>query len=147
MRNLHVSTRPVPFLRVVLVVVIANYLAQIVYYFHLYFPHGAAPALYGTIMLGLSFVGFVIGYIGTIRGSLLGYLLLVAYLITMVGFYLYNLLNQVAHGFSPFYHLTTHDSVLWVVFAVGYLNMIVGAWALVMLAVHRRAITDAVTQP
>lgn len=43
-----------------------------------------------------------------------------------VGFYLFNTVNQVAHGFAPFFHLQNRDPLFFTVFAIGYLNMVCG---------------------
>ena len=121
-------------LAVLLGIVVANYLAQIVYYLHLYyFPHHAPPSLFGSIALMLTLVWFLAGYVGTRRGNAGGYWLLVSYLLAMVLFYALNMVNQVGHGFSPFFHLHARDPILFVVFAIGYLNLLAGVGYLVWL--------------
>jgi len=90
------------FLRVVLAVVLANYLAQIPYYLYLYyFPTGAPPRLTGTLLLGLTLAWFLAGYVGLTRGSRAGYWLLLAFLATEVGFYSWNMLIQVTQATRP----------------------------------------------
>jgi hypothetical protein len=129
------------FLKVVLGIVLANYLAQIPYYLHLYyFPYGAPPRLSGTILLGLTLVWFLVGYVGLARGSRWGYWLLVAFLVTEVGFYASNMLVQVTHGYPPFLHLDISDPILFAVFGIGYLNLFAGAYFLYFLAQHRRTL-------
>jgi hypothetical protein len=90
----------------------------------------------GTLLLGLTFVGFLLGYVGVVRGRRTGYWLLVA----EVGFYVKNLLTQVLHGYAPFFHLQTRDPILFVVFGIGYLNLLVGGYALAYLLHHRRTL-------
>jgi hypothetical protein len=134
------------FLRLLLGVVVANYLAQILYYLHLYyFPHGALPSVGGTLLLGLTFVGFLLGYVGVARGRRTGYWLLLAYLVAEVGFYVKNLFTQVLHGYAPFFHLQTRDPILFVVFGIGYLNLLVGGYALSYLLSHRRTLISSGT--
>lgn len=126
-------------LRVLLVVVAANYLAQIPYYLHVYyFPRGAPPSVSGTMLLGLTCAWFVLGYVGTFQGRTAGYWLLLTYLVAEVSFYAMNLVTQVTHGYAPFFHLQTRDPILFVVFGIGYLNLLVGIAYLSYLLRHRR---------
>ena len=122
----------------ILIVVGANYLAQIPYYLYLYyFPHHAPPALFGTLLLVATFVWFLVGWLLlTRRGSRAGYWLLLAFLLTEFIFYFANMVNQVAHGFAPFFHLQNRDQLLFTVFAIGYLNLI-GALAFAIFLIWR----------
>ncbi|MEO7002918.1 MAG: hypothetical protein ABI068_13955 [Ktedonobacterales bacterium] len=128
------STGQRTFLWVVFGVVIANYLAQIPYYLHLYyFPHHVPPSLSGSLLLGATLVWFLAGWLLLARGERLlraGYWLLLSFLLVEVVFYARNMLTQVTHGYPPFMHLQARDPVLWVVFAIGYLNMICGVYFL-----------------
>lgn len=129
------------FLGIVLVVVLANYAAQIPYYLYLYyFPHGAPPSPTGTILLGLTLVWFLVGYAGLARGSRAGYWLLGGFLATEVGFYGWNMFVQVTHGYPPFLHLHASDPILFAVFGIGYLNLIAGIYFLYFLARHHRTL-------
>ena len=112
----------------ILVVVGANYLAQIPYYLYLYyFPHHVPPSLFGTLLLAATFVWFLAGWLLLARrGGRTGYWLLLAFLLTEFVFYAANMVNQVAHGFAPFFHLQNRDPLLFTVFAIGYLNLIGG---------------------
>jgi hypothetical protein len=122
-------------------VVGANYLAQIPYYLRVYyFPHGTPPSWSGVALLALTLVWFVAGAAGLAGGKRAGYWLLVGYLATVVAFYGYNVANQVAHGFAPFFHLQTHDPILFVVFGIGYLNFVAGVGFLAYLVWRRRAL-------
>jgi len=126
----------------ILVVVGANYLAQIPYYLYLYYlPHRALPPLFGTSLLVATFIWFLAGWLLLARrGSLTGYWLLLTFLLTEFIFYFLNMVNQVAHGFAPFFHLQNRDPLLFTVFAIGYLNMI-GAFAfIIFLAVRYRTL-------
>lgn len=126
----------------ILAVVGANYLAQIPYYLYLYYlPHKALPPLFGTSLLVATFVWFLLGWLLLARrGSRGGYWLLFTFLLIEVGFYLYNMVNQVAHGFAPFFHLQNRDPLLFTVFAIGYLNMICGVGFLIFLALRYRTL-------
>lgn len=122
----------------VLVVVLANYLAQIPYYLDVYYvPHGVAPNMRGTLMLLATLVWFLVGVVLLARGSRAGYWVLLSFLLVEVGFYAYNMANQVMHGYAPFFHLQARDPILFVVFAIGYLNLIAGIGFIYMLLRHR----------
>jgi hypothetical protein len=122
----------------ILVVVGANYLAQIPYYLYLYYlPHRALPPLFGTSLLAVTFVWFLVGWLLLARrGSRTGYWLLLTFLLTEFIFYFLNMANQVVHGFAPFFHLQNRDPLLLTVFAIGYLNM-VGGFAFIIFLVLR----------
>ncbi|HEX5155991.1 MAG TPA: hypothetical protein VFW17_02125 [Ktedonobacterales bacterium] len=126
----------------ILVVVGANYLAQIPYYLHLYYlPHRALPPLFGTSLLVATFVWFLAGWLLLARrGNLTGYWLLLTFLLTEFIFYFLNMVNQVAHGFAPFFHLQNRDPLLFTVFAIGYLNMVCGFAFIVFLVLRYRSL-------
>lgn len=131
-----------PATRCMLWVVLANYLAQIPYYLRLYyFPHGAPPSLSGTALLTLTLVWFLAGYTGMVRGWTIGYWLLLAYFATVAIFYLRNMLTQVTHGYPPFLHVfNERDPILFVVFAIGYVNMLAAIYFVYFLLRHRRSL-------
>lgn len=121
--------------------VLANYLAQIPYYLDVYyFPHHAAPNIRGSLLLLATLVWFLTGYLWLARGSRIGYWVLLSFLVVEVGFYLYNTVGAVAHGYAPFFHLQARDPVLFVVFGIGYLNLIAGLYFLYYLVRHRKAL-------
>jgi hypothetical protein len=129
-----VAARTVAWSRVLLVVVLANYLAQIVYYLDLYYPQPIAIS--GTALLGLTLVWFLAGYVAAQRGWWMGRLLLLTYLLAMVGFYVANMYGSLVHGYGPLWHLQHHDLPVRMVFAVGYLNLCVGAVAILALLIQ-----------
>lgn len=125
------------FLWLVLLVVGANYLAQIPYYLHVYyFPHGVAPNLGGTLLLGLTLLWFGAGYALLARGRIVGYWLLLSFLFAEVAFYAHNIVVRVANGYPALMNLQTHDPLLLVVFLIGYSNMLVGLYFLAFLAIN-----------
>lgn len=131
-------------LRLMLWVVLVNYLAQIPYYLRVYyFPHGAPPSLSGTALLTLTLVWFLAGYLGIDRGWIWAYWLLLAYFATVVTFYLWNMLTQVMHGYPPFLYVWgARDPTLFAVFAIGYLNMLAGVYFLYVLLRYRRSLVN-----
>lgn len=128
-------------MRLMLVVVLADYVAQIPYYLDLYYlPHGALPSLPGTLALTVTLAWFLAGYVLLQRGSRVGYWVLLAFLAVEFAFYLWNNASQLAHGFQPFFHLHDRDPILAAVFAVGYLNFLTGACFIVYLLVRRSSL-------
>lgn len=128
----------------ILAVVGVNYLAQIPYYLYLYYlPHRSLPPLVGTSLLVATFVWFLLGWtLLARRGSRAGYWLLLTFLLAEVGFYLANTVNQVTHGFAPFFHLQNPNPLLFTVFAIGYLNMVGGlVFALWLVWRYRTLVT------
>lgn len=124
-------------------IVIADYIAQIPYYLRLYyFPHHAAPAPLGTLALAATLVWFLVGFTLLLRGRAQGYWLTLTFLLTETGFYLYNAIGQSLHGYSPFFHLTNPDPILWAVFAIGYLNMIAGIVFIAAMIFGRLSLTS-----
>ncbi|HET9979770.1 MAG TPA: hypothetical protein VFQ32_04965 [Ktedonobacterales bacterium] len=133
----------------ILGVVGANYLAQIPYYLYLYyFPHHAPPALFGTALLAATFVWFLLGWLLLARrGRQAGFWLLLTFLLTEFGFYAANMVNQVAHGFAPFFHLQNPDPLLFTVFAIGYLNLIGALIFAILLTWRYRTLTSGQSPP
>lgn len=141
---------------VMFAVVVANYAAQVPYYLRLYyFPHHAPPALVGTLALAATLTWFLVGFALLMRRRPLGYWLTLSFLVTETGFYLYNTIAQVARGFPPFFHLANPDPILWMVFAIGYLNMLAGVVFIAALVFwrdrrartsRRAAVRDTFTQ-
>ena len=130
------------FLRIVFLVVVANYVAQVPYYLRLYyFPHHAPPAFWGTLALAATLAWFLVGFALLWRVRATGYWLTLSFLVTETGFYVYNEISQIAHGFPPFFHLGNPDPVLWAVFAIGYLNMLAGVAFVGTMVVWRRSLT------
>lgn len=136
--------RHTPFLWLTLAVVGVNYLAQLPYYLHLYyFPHGALPSARGVFLLSLTLLWFVAGYVGLAHGRAVGYWLLLTFLLTEVAFYAHGIFIRVTNGYPAFQNMQTHDTLLLIVFGIGYLNMLMGVYFLYYLLRHRHALTTA----
>ena len=127
-----------PFL---VVVILANYLAQVPYDLHLY---GTRFNPVGAAMLVLTAIWFLAGLVLLRRGHPAGYWLTLSFLIVDFGFYLYNIVAGTIHGYGPLYHLANmRDPILWAVFLVGYLNFL-AAGGLVWQLARRGARTRTV---
>ena len=126
--------RKIPWLHVLLVVVLANYLAQLVYYLDLYYPQPLA--IPGTALLVLTFVWFLAGYVGARRGWWMGRLLLLTFLLAMVGFHVTSPSGLLIHGYGLLWRFQHHNLPVRMVFSVRYLNMFVGAVALIAQLIY-----------
>jgi hypothetical protein len=131
-------------MQLVLVVTIANYIAQIPYYFHQYYsPYKTLPSLAGSMLLGITLIWFLIGYIKTAVGQLSGYYLLLSFLIVEFLFYLQTQISQLLISHQLFLHvLHPNGIVLLLVFGIGYLNFFASAFFIYYLLFNRRLFVD-----
>lgn len=117
-------------------VIVANYVAQVPYALHLYGPRFD---LRGSALLLLTLLWFLAGLRLASRGQAIGSRLLLSFLLADFGFYLYNAVAGTLHGYGPRYHLErVADPLLWVVFLIGYLNMLAAGGLLWHLLARRR---------
>ncbi len=115
-------------LHVLLAVTLLNYLAQIPYYIHFYGIHRVGPSPIGVLLLALTLMLFLAGYILTLQEKPAGWWLLVGFLLLEFSFYIvHNLsgafLNDIPIG----------DPLFLVVSLIGYLNTIVALIYLIAL--------------
>ena len=118
-------------------VTVANFAAQVVYFFHLYYRPGELPDIRSWLLLGAVFALFLCGYVLLARRSTTGYWLLVLFLAMEFFFYLWNLIGSALHGYGLFFQLANPDPILWVVFAIGYLNLFASGYFLGLLLLRR----------
>lgn len=113
--------RWVPPLIVLFWVVIADYLAQIPYYFVIYYiPHHVPPTLSSVVLLGLTLTWFLVGYFGHRAHRPFGYWVLLSFLLVEGLFYLRTLLLGVA-----VFQLENPSLVVRIVFLIGYATGII----------------------
>jgi hypothetical protein len=99
-------------LLVLVVVVLANYLAQIPYSLHLY---GSSLSGRGALLLGATFTWFAASAALLLRGRAAGYWLLLSFLAVEFAFYFRNEVLLIPAGYGLPYHLThTRDTLIWV---------------------------------
>jgi cation transport ATPase len=114
----------IPDLRFLFIITIVNYLAQIPYYLHnYYFPHHLSPTDSSIILLGITLIWFLLGYIGLQAHKVIGYWILLSFLAIEAVFYLHTLL----YG-AVFAQLRNQSPLIKTVFIVGYLSGIVSAY-------------------
>jgi hypothetical protein len=130
---------PGPHLTVLLVVVLANYAAQVPYALDLYGTHVSRT---GAGLLGITLAWFLAGVVLQRRGGRAGragYWLLLSFLITEFLFYFHGQILQLAHGYGMVHDLVhAHDTIVRWVFVVGDLNFVAAGFFAAYLAWHRR---------
>jgi hypothetical protein len=96
------------------------------------------------VLLAATFAWFLAGWLLLARrSSWMDFWLLLTFLLTEFAFYAANMVNQVAHGFAPFFHLQNRDPLLFTVFAIGYLNLIGGlVFAIFLIWRSRTLVAD-----
>ena len=124
--------------------ILADFIAQIPYYLHLYYnPNNVlAQAKGGMIMLFVLGV-FLLASILLFKRQLLGYWLMVVFLSVEFLFYLWNTIGEVIHGYGLFFHLSNPDLLLRAIFAIGYVNLFASGYFLVLLLLKRDHFLDA----
>jgi hypothetical protein len=119
-------------------VVIANYLAQVVYALHLY---GTTFSRSGVLLLGATLVWFLIALVLYRAGRRSGFWLLLTYAAVEFLFYFNaEIVGTLVGAGLPYQLGRTDDLVVWLTFLVGDLNFIAAAWVLIYLVRHRSAV-------
>ncbi len=129
---------------ILFVILLANFVAQIVYFFHLYYsPQHPFPNTRSALIMGSVLALFLASFFLLISRHRIGFLLMLFYLSLEFFFYLWNIVTS---GFRPgygwFFHLHEHDPVLWMVFAIGYLSFFASGYFLVLLILRRKSINQ-----
>ena len=129
---------------VLFLLILANFIAQIPYYFHLYYnPNIMLAQAKGGLPLLFVFVIFLLASILLFKRQALGYWLMVMFLAVEFLFYLWNTLGGVIHGYGLFFHLTNPDLLLRAVFAIGYVNLFASGYFLGLLLLKRDRFLDS----
>jgi hypothetical protein len=128
-----VTRRRIPPLAVVFWIILLDYLAQVPYYLVNYFlPHHVAPTVTAVVLLSLTLVWFLGGYIALRSGRPFGYWLLLSFLLVEGLFYLTTLLFG-----SAALQLENPNPLNKIVFVIGYLTGIVSLFYFVVILVLR----------
>jgi len=111
--------------------VIANYLVQVPYTLHLY---GLSFSRTGALLLGATLAWFLVAVWRFRRGRRDGFWLLLGFALVQVVFYLDSEIVMAFIGYGLPYHLgRTADPFVWLAFAIGDLNFIGAAVAVLVL--------------
>ena len=129
---------------VLFLLILANFIAQVPYFLHLYYKPGmnflaeARPFL----LMGFVFAIFLVGSILLFKRAIAGYWLLLLFLAVEFLFYLWNTAGEVMHGYGLFFHLQNPDLLLKIVFAIGYINLFASGYFLCLLLLRRNNFLD-----
>ena len=129
---------------ILFLLILANFLAQIPYYLHLYYnPNNLLAQLRGGYLLLIVFAVFLLASFLLFKRTVIGYWLMVMFLAVEFLFYVWNTLGGVLHGYGFLYHLANPDLILRAVFAIGYVNLFVSGYFLCLLLLKRATFLDS----
>lgn len=121
-----------------IIAVALNYLAQIPYYIHQYYiGRHIPPSLPGMMLLLLTLLWFLVGYIRFVRNKKYSVGLLLSFLAAQIIFYGHAVVFGLINGSGVVAQLKTNSSFLLVIFCIGYLNFIVAAYYAYWLVKHK----------
>jgi hypothetical protein len=123
---------------ILFLLILANFIAQIPYYLHLYYnPHNPFAQAKGILLMLFVFAVFLLASVLLLKQKVLGYWLMVIFLAVEFLFYLWNTIGEVLHGYGFFFHLNNPNLLLKVVFAIGYVNLFASGYFLALLLLKR----------
>ncbi len=129
---------------ILFLLILANFIAQIPYYLHLYYnPNNLLAQLRGGFLLLIVFAVFLLASFLLFKRTVIGYWLMVMFLAVEFLFYVWNTLGGVLHGYGFLYHLANPDLLLRAVFAIGYVNLLVSGYFLCLLLLKRATFLDS----
>ena len=128
---------------ILFLLILANFIAQIPYYLHLYYnPNNVLAQAKGGLLMLFVFGIFLFASILLFKRQVLGYWLMVMFLAVEFLFYLWNTIGEVIHGYGLFFHLNNPDLLLRAVFAIGYVNLFASGYFLGLLLLKRSRLLD-----
>jgi len=114
-------------------VTLANFIAQIPYFFKQYY-HGSSDLLkLFNIPLLLVLAVFLTAYYLLLRQRKAGYWLMIFFLFMEFAFYFSNVIFSYFGGLGLFFQIMNPDCVLKSVFIIGYLNLFASGYFLFLL--------------
>ena len=132
---------------ILFLLILANFIAQIPYYLHLYYNlNNVLAQAKGGLLLLFVFGVFLFASILLFKRQVLGYWLMVMFLAVEFLFYLWNTIGEVIHGYGLFFHLNNPDLLLRAVFAIGYVNLFASGYFLGLLLLKRSRFLDPRTR-
>lgn len=123
--------------------VLANFMAQIPYFFHLYYrSQPLFISMRSFLVLGFVFAFFLAASFLLFYRQRIGYFLMVAFLSVEFLFYLWGLVGSTLHGYMLFFQLNNPDLLLRIVYSIGYLNFFASGYFLYLILRHRNFFID-----
>ena len=124
--------------------ILLNFLAQVPYFFHLYAgKQSLLITARSFLIMGLVFAFFLVSSILLFRRQKSGFWLMMIFLTTEFLFYLLGILQSSLRGFDPFFQVNNPDILLRIVYSIGYLNLFVSGYFLLLLITHREVFQGA----
>lgn len=114
-------------------IILANFIAQVPYFFHLYYHEFSDLKRLFNLPMGLVFALFLVAYVLLVKHKKTGYWLMMVFLTMEFLFYLWNTIGSVRHGFGLLFQLYNPDPILRIIFAIGYLNLFASGYFLFLL--------------
>lgn len=129
---------------ILFLLILANFIAQVPYFLHLYYHPGMSLLAEARpfLIMGFVFAVFLVASILLFRRTSAGYWLMILFLTVEFLFYLWNTVGEVVHGFGLFFHLQNPDPLLKIVFAIGYSNLFAAGYFLCLLLLKRSDFLD-----
>lgn len=130
-----------PILASLVIIVGANFIAQVPYYYHQYYVRShQPPTLLGVVLMVAVLAWFAIGYWRLAARKSLGLALTVSFLAVEFLFYVQTQIVQAMTGHGLLLHVVhPDDPVLFVVFLIGYINLVAAPFLIGALVRHRAA--------
>lgn len=125
-----------PSLPWLLIFTLLNFAAQIPYYLYLYyFPRHLSPGMRSIALMSVTLGWFLVGYIGTVKKSRLGYAILLSFLLVEALFYASAVLSG-----AFIFQLHNARLIMRAVYAYGYVSGACAALYAYLLVRDRRAL-------
>src|SRR2546423_11041575 len=104
---------------ILFLLILANFIAQIPYYFHLYYnPNNLLAQAKGGLIMLFVLAAFLLASTLLFKRRALGYWLMLIFLAVEFLFYLWNTLGEVIHRYGLFFHLIIQNLFLKPVFVL-----------------------------
>jgi hypothetical protein len=127
-------------LTALLVIIGANYAAQVPYYLHQYYaPRHLLPSLIGALLLLATLVWFLSAYRLLAKGSRTGWWLMSTYLLIVFLFYIQTQVMQLATAHQILLYVYRPKGILlFIVFGIGYINCLAAAYYATYMLIKRK---------
>ncbi len=124
--------------KVLSVLVLANFVAQVPYFFHLYYRvQSIWITARSLVIMGAVFAFFVLASLLLFRREKAGYPLMLIFLSIEFLFYLFGAVSSTARGLGPFFQVHNPDLILRIIYSIGYLNLFASGYFLYLLLRYR----------
>jgi hypothetical protein len=124
--------------KVLSLLILANFLAQVPYFFHLYYGRqSAAISLRSFLIMAAVFGFFATAAILLFTRRRFGYPLMLIFLSAEFLFYLLGLVESTIRGYGLFFQVHNPDIMLRIIYSIGYMNLFAAGYFIILLLTHR----------